>query len=195
MEFPHTMSDSLYWAAVTQAAYSMLLKDKTAGKVRRSQLTAPLSHLCLLTPPLFYLLTLLFLHLLLFLLLPSAAEAVQATEAGTGEGHGLPDAPHPRKPAEGEGRREGGKRGRTRGEALQHFYFIWQSAKTSHCSGGVSPKKSFEHTWLSGIKEEETAVHSFMHIEPKWVFWLGLLTEVHDLAKSDSLTVCLNDLP
>lgn len=54
-----------------------------------------LSHLCLLIPPLVYLLTLLFLQLLPFLLLPSAAEAVQATEAGAGEGHGLADAPYP----------------------------------------------------------------------------------------------------
>lgn len=53
----------------------------------------------------FHLLTLLFLHLLLSLLPPSAAEAVQATEAGTGEGHGLCDAQHPREPA-------GGRRGR-----------------------------------------------------------------------------------
>lgn len=38
------------------------------------------------------------------------AEAVQATKAGAGEGHGLSDAPHPRKPAEVErDGREGGE--------------------------------------------------------------------------------------
>lgn len=68
---------------------------------------APLSHLRLLIPPTLYLLTLLFLHLLLFLLPPSAAEAVEAAEAGTGERHGLSDTRHPRKPAQ----REGGERG------------------------------------------------------------------------------------
>ncbi len=79
-------------------------------KVRRAPLTASLSHLCFLIPPSFYLLTLLFLYFLLFLLLPSVAEAVQATEAGTGEGHGLSDALHPRKPAEVErDGREGGE--------------------------------------------------------------------------------------
>lgn len=68
----------------------------------------PPSHLRLLIPPLLHLLTLLFLHLLLFLLPPSAAEAVQTAEAGTGEGHGLSDAAHPRRPAGG---REGGEGG------------------------------------------------------------------------------------
>lgn len=79
------------------------------------RLTAPLSHLCFLIPPLFYRLTLLLLlRLLRFLLLPSAAEAVQATEAGTCEGHGLPDAPHSRTPARGGGG-GGGGRGRKGG--------------------------------------------------------------------------------
>lgn len=88
-------------------------------KVRRVH---RLSHLCLLIPQLFYLLTLLFLFLLLFLLSPSAAEAVQTTEAGTGEGHGLSDAPHPREPAEGKGGRRG-KRGRG-GECVKTFFLL-----------------------------------------------------------------------
>lgn len=68
----------------------------------RSHLTAPLSHLRFLIPPLFdlFVLLLLFLHSLPFLL-PSAAEAVQAAEAGAGERHRLPVAPHPRGPARG----------------------------------------------------------------------------------------------
>lgn len=69
----------------------------------RSQLTAPLSHLRFLIPPLFHLLLiLLFLRPLLFLL-PSAAEAVQAAEAGAGERHRLPVAPHPPGSARGGG--------------------------------------------------------------------------------------------
>jgi len=67
------------------------------------QLTAKLSHLCFFVPLLFLLLTLLFHHSVPFFLLPSAAEAVQATEAGAGEGHGLSDTPHPREPAERRG--------------------------------------------------------------------------------------------
>lgn len=69
-------------------------------KMSRSHLTAPLSHLRFLIPPLLDLLVLLFLHSLPFLL-PSAAEAVQAAEAGAGERHGLPVAPHPRGSARG----------------------------------------------------------------------------------------------
>lgn len=68
----------------------------------RSHPTAPLSHLRLLIPPLLDLLILLFLHSLLFLL-ASAAEAVQAAEAGAGERHGLPDALHPRGSVGGGG--------------------------------------------------------------------------------------------
>lgn len=69
-------------------------------KTSRSRLTAPPSHLRLLIPPLFHLLILLFLRSLLSLL-PSAAEAVQAAEAGAGERHGLPVAPHRRGSAGG----------------------------------------------------------------------------------------------
>lgn len=122
---------------MTWVVHPGLLKDKTLVKVRREQLTALLSHLRLLILPSFYLLTLLFLHLLLFLLLPSVAEAVQATEAGTGEGHGLSVATHPRKPAEAD---------REERRGLKRFTFIWQSAETSHCSVKFSPNKSFEHT-------------------------------------------------
>lgn len=54
--------------------------------------TALPSHHRLLIPQSLHLLTLL-LHLLLCLLLPPAAEAVQTAEAGAGEGHGL-STPH-----------------------------------------------------------------------------------------------------
>lgn len=189
-----------YWAPVTGAVHSRLLKDKTPEEVRRSQLTARLSHLCLLIPALFYLLTLLFLHLLLFLLLPSAAEAVQATEAGTGEGHGLPDAPHPRQPAAREG--EGGWGGRRRGETLDRFCFIWQSAKASHRSWeSVLPWSLLNTHGYLASKNKKGLFHSFMKIEAKWVFWLELLTKLYDeeispcLAQFDSLKVCLKDSP
>lgn len=129
--------------------------------MRRSQLTARLSHLCLLIPALFYLLTLLFLHLLLFLLLPSAAEAVQATEAGTGEGHGLPDAPHPRQPAAREGGGEGGREEK-RGDVRPFLLHLAICQGITPLVRKRSPVKSFEHTWISGIKEQERAF-SFFH--------------------------------
>lgn len=71
----HNIRESVL-STITQAVHSSLLKDKAPVKIRRAWPTALLSHLCLLIPPTFYLLALLFLHLLLFLLLPSAAEAV-----------------------------------------------------------------------------------------------------------------------
>ena len=70
---------------------------------------------------------------------------------------GLPGAAHPRQPAEREG---GGERG---GETLDRFSFIWQSAEVHHTAREKrSPMKPFEHTRMSGIKEEERAF-SFFH--------------------------------
>lgn len=133
-------------------------------KVSRLQLTAPLSHLRFLILPLFYLLTVLSLHLLIFLLLlPSAAEVVQTTETCAGEGHGLPDELHPRRPAEGGG----GERGGGGGERGIKTLFLHQAI----CQDmDFSPAKSFERMWISGIKEEERGSHSFMHVETKGVF-------------------------
>lgn len=85
--------------------------------------------------------------MLLFLLLSSAADAVQATETGAGEGHGLPDALHPRRSTVGGGQererekeeeREGGR------EALKHCSFNGQSTK------------------ISGTKEEDRGSHFFI---------------------------------
>lgn len=141
-------------------------------KVKRLQLTAPLSHLCLLIPPLFSLLSLLFLHLLLFLLPPSAAEAVQATEAGTGEGHGLSEAPHPRSP---EGKRE--KRGGRGRGGVKTFSPSSGDLPRHHAAG---EERSLLNTRIHGIKAEEKGFHSFMHIEAKRESRLELLTELCD---------------
>lgn len=96
---------------------SQARKDKPLVKVSRSWETAPLSHLCFLIPLLFNPPSLLFFHLFLFLL-SSPAEAVQATEAGTGEGHGLPVAPHSRRPVEGGWKGKKKSRGRHENTAL-----------------------------------------------------------------------------
>lgn len=115
-------------------------------------MTALLSHLCLLIPPLLYLLTLIFLHLLLFLLPPSAAEAVEATEAGTGEGHVLSDAPRPHESAEGDGVGRGEKRVDIK--TLIRHQAICQDITLLHEE--FSSREPFKHTWVSGIKEEQS---------------------------------------
>lgn len=97
------------------------------------------------------------------------------------------------------GGREGGRR---RGETLDRFCFIWQSAKASHRSWeSVLPWSLLNTHGYLASKNKKGLFHSFMKIEAKWVFWLELLTKLYDeeispcLAQFDSLKVCLKDSP